>query len=432
MKVVILLIIAVLTFLGVLFSENKVFAGFCGAIAAVLSLLWPEEIENNIPTNVSYVVESEENVLISEEYMAEGENNEPEVEKNISENKENGSENENNELKDVEDNSDNIETKAESEETEAEVLDNNKGGDITNKYEVEGNITYEKQSIKYKFVPPVSGLYRFDISELRDNAKVYINIYNELNEIVKEKRVGNDEGVTVSGMNAGEKYTIEVEQWDGKSNYSMKIGYQNPTIDVSGVQIIIGAISYVDQVNVYEFVPPVSGLYRFDMSELYDNAKVVICVYNRLNETVKKGTVGNGEGITVEEMNAGEKYTVEVEQWSGISSYNVIVGYQNPEVDISNTQSISGNISYLDQENNYMFIPLNNGTYKFEVSELQDGATVKVKFFNRLHEKIKERVVENGESIEVENINAGEQYMIKVMQWHGKSDYILKYELSEE
>lgn len=302
--------------------------------------------------------------------------------------------------------------------------------DITGLHEVEDKIEQENQVNTYVFVPPISGLYRFELSELMGNARVYIMAYDELDEPITSEYAGNGEGITVRDMIEGETYKIKVQHTDKLSSYIIKIGYQNEVKSITNVPFIEGNISYNDQVDIYKFTPPVSGLYRFDISELMNYSEIYIVVYNRLGEIIESEFLKNEEGITVNNMNMGEEYQICIRQSSKYSYYLLKIGYQKPAIDITGITEIYGEMTFKGQEDIYFFTTNISGNYKFEIYELKENVSVDFYIYNRLEEIIGHECVKNEEGKTIK-INAGEQYKIKIKQSSKYSSYILRYSIQE-
>ncbi|MDR0670072.1 MAG: hypothetical protein LBF95_08320 [Treponema sp.] len=78
------------------------------------------------------------------------------------------------------------------------------------------------------------------------------------------------------------------------------------------IEITGDAVSADGQRNVYSFVPPLDGRYRFELAGLRANATVGLYVYNYLGETVNYGVFGNGYGLTLDGLVQGRTYEIHV------------------------------------------------------------------------------------------------------------------------
>lgn len=186
---------------------------------------------------------------------------------------------------------------------------------------MEGEIKYKDQVNNYIFVPAVSGVYRLDFQEIISGATFEVKVYDRLGYVVNSKYIGNEEGITVSEMVAGEEYKIEVKQSSGASKYIMDLGVQKPTLDISNMTNVGGQITYKDQQDIYTFVPTLNTDYELKLSEITEGAYINVRIIDRLGYCVKERTIGAGEAITVQSMIAGEEYKIIVEHNYGYSIY---------------------------------------------------------------------------------------------------------------
>ena len=86
-----------------------------------------------------------------------------------------------------------------------------------------GNMTADGQVDEYTFSAPVSGRYRFEISELASGS-VNISVFNSSgSRIGNSTYIGNGRGLSVDGIIAGETYTVQVIQNDGLNPYVLSV-----------------------------------------------------------------------------------------------------------------------------------------------------------------------------------------------------------------
>jgi hypothetical protein len=110
---------------------------------------------------------------------------------------------------------------------------------------LEGNISETGQQINYTFIPPRDGRYRFEMAELRDNARVSIRIFNRLGENIANDDCGNGQGVS-RNLDGDQPYRIEIRQYSGISPYNLIIGHQKETVDISRLTGLSDSIQYID------------------------------------------------------------------------------------------------------------------------------------------------------------------------------------------
>ena len=191
---------------------------------------------------------------------------------------------------------------------------------------INDSIEYTDQINVYSFSPVEDGRYRFEISELHANCRVQLMIFNHLGEVIAEDDYcSNNEGLTVKELSSSEKYSIQVRNQDGYSDYTLKIGEQKPVRDIGKYDTITDSIEYTDQRNVYRFTAKSSSV-NFEISGLKSNYRVEILLFNHLDEVIEEDDYcSNGEGISAENLNVGEEYELQVRYQDGCSDYEIAV-----------------------------------------------------------------------------------------------------------
>ncbi len=300
-----------------------------------------------------------------------------------------------------------------------------------------GSLTTEDQVDPYSFTPSITGRYRFEIADLTNgtNNKVNLVIENSGGGIVDSTKygLGNGEGLTVKGMEAGEAVQVQVKQYTGLDSYTLCIGNQKETLDITGYTVVKDSIEFTDQRNVYSFTPPITGRYRFEISDLTKGSdhKVNMLVFNAGGgeEASTKYGIGNGEGLTILTMQAGQTYEVQVCQYMGYDAYHLNIGYQKEAVDITDYNVIADSVQYCEQKNIYYFTPAITGRYRFEIADLTKGSDNKVNLYvwnSRDGEEGSTRYgIGNGEGLTIKDMQAGETYEIQVRQYLGYDMYSL-------
>ena len=231
-----------------------------------------------------------------------------------------------------------------------------------------------------------------------------------------------------------------MKQYSGLDSYTLNIGNQKESLDVTGYTVVRDSIDFKDQRNVYLFTPPTTGRYRFEISDLAEgtNHEVNLSVYNSGGgeEAYTRHGIANGGGLTVQSMQAGQTYEIHVLQYSGYDSYNLNIGYQKEAVNISGYNIVADSIQYRDQKNVYYFTPTVTGRYRFEISDLTKGSSNKVNLYvwnSRDGEEGSTRHgVVNGGGLTIKDMQAGETYQIQVLQYSGYDMYSLNVGLQKE
>jgi len=307
-----------------------------------------------------------------------------------------------------------------------------------------GSLTIEGQVDTYFFTPSITGRYRFEISGLTSgtNHEVNLVIKNSGDGVVDSTSYGitNGSGLTIKDMQAGETYQVQVKQYTGLDSYTLSIGNQKETVDVTGYTVVKDSIEFKDQRNVYLFTPPITGRYRFEISDLTKGSdhEVNLLVYNSGGGEEASTSYGimNGDGITIASMQAGQTYELQVRQYSGVDSYNLNIGYQKDSVDVTGYNIIADSIQYRDQKNVYFFTPSVTGRYRFEISNLTKGSSNEVNLYvwnsRGGEEGSTSYGIMNGDGLTIKDMQAGETYQIQVRQYSGYDMYNLNIGLQKE
>lgn len=305
--------------------------------------------------------------------------------------------------------------------------------DVSQITEIKDSIEFTDQRNVYSFTAPRDGRYRFELSEITNGCAVELYVFNSLGESLgSDTYCTNGEGVTLKSLKAKEEYTINVRYASGYSGYTLSIGNQKATVDLTGFTKVNDSIEYTDQRNVYTFTPPEDGRYRLEIEGLKSGCAVELYVFNYLDEVVNSDTYcTNGEGVTLKDLKASETYEIQVRQSSGKCPYILNIGYQKSTIGVGSNMEVSDSIEYTDQRNVYIFTAKKSGSHTFTISGLSSGCAVELYAFNNLGETVKsDTYCTNDEGITIENISVGETYEIQVRQSSGLSDYKLSIEQS--
>lgn len=278
-----------------------------------------------------------------------------------------------------------------------------------------GSITYKDQEDIYTYTAPKTGRYRFDFStdNVQSDYKFYMYASNK-SELAST--YCSNGGKTVD-LNAGETYTIKVKQYAGTPNYSITIGEPNESMTINGTSFS-GSITYKDQEDIYTYIAPKSGRYRFDFNSDNVQNEYKFYMYASNNSEIASTYYSNG-GKTVD-LNAGESYTIKVKQYSGTENYTITIGVPNDPNTIFGT-SFSGNLTFKDQEDIYTYIAPVTGQYIFDFNSNDVQSEYKFIMHDANNSELASTYYSNGNK-KVELI-AGETYTIIVRQYSGTSQY---------
>ena len=294
---------------------------------------------------------------------------------------------------------------------------------------INDSIEFTDQLNCYNFIPPRYGRYRFELSGMRSGIVTCLYATNALGEILEsDKYASNGRGITLQNLNADETYQICVGQNDNFGQYALSVGYQKEIVDITEYTSIHDRLEYKDQRNVYLFTPSQDGVYRFELSGMQSGTVAVLNAYNNLGESFAlNDRCANGDGITLEDLKAGEQYEIQVRQRESFSSYILNFGWQKEPKDISDFDGVNDSVQYIGQRNVYTFIPAENRTYTFTMLNMLGECEVDLQCFDILRASVaSDTSCTNGESITVFDMTAGETYEIQVGQKVSTSEYILR------
>ena len=91
------------------------------------------------------------------------------------------------------------------------------------------------------------------------------------------------------------------------------------------IQEFNGSFTTTGQIAEYTFTPPVSGRYRFEISNLV-SANINMAIKNSTGSVVASGNyINNGNGLTINGIKGGETYTIQIVQNQGLSQYRLSI-----------------------------------------------------------------------------------------------------------
>lgn len=245
-----------------------------------------------------------------------------------------------------------------------------------------------------------------------------------MEQLAKEYDKTNGRGITVD-LEANTLYYIMVEQEDSTGSYTLNIGRQKPTIDVTGFTKVSDSTQFTDQKNIYSYTTSEAGTYRFDFTDVPNNIQFTEYVYNaNMEQLAKEYDKTNDCGITID-LEAATTYYIVIEQEDDVGSYALNIGMQKPHIDMLDYTKISDSTQYTDQKNYYSFVPDTTSTYQMSF-ECSENVQFTVYLYNMYMEQLKKQYdVGNNRNVEFD-LDAGKQYCIVVEQ----EDYCGSYTFS--
>ncbi len=288
-----------------------------------------------------------------------------------------------------------------------------------------GEVSSDGQSNDYEYIPPLSGTYRLEFSNVPNGTDLRLRIYNSgWEEVKSDYDLDNGDGLT-ENLTAGEKYYIRVEQYREYGAYTLNVGQKKETVDITNFTAISDSIQYTDQKNDYLYVAGNEGTHRFEFSDVPNGTDLRLRIYNSGWEEMKSDyDLDNGDGLTVS-FAAGESYYIRVEQYREIGPYTLNIGPKKEITDLTNYTLISDSIQYTAQQNDYSYVAENDGIYRFEFSNVPNGTDLRLRIYNSGWEEMKSDYdLDNGDGL-TEFLTAGETYYIRVEQYREYGAYTL-------
>ena len=288
---------------------------------------------------------------------------------------------------------------------------------------IKGSISNTHQKQEYSYTTTNAGKYRFDLNINDVNSNYKVTIFDSKNEKIGQCYSYND-GFTVT-LEATSNYVICVEQSKKFCEYEILIGTPMSTQSINGSSFG-GAITYIDQQNYYAFTSTTKGRYRFDFNINDVNTNYKFNIYDDKNDRIGYGYSYNN-GVTVE-LNENSNYTIKVEQNKGFPEYNINIGIPKPINDMMYS-SVSGNITYIDQEDFFTYAPQSSGTYIVNLDIDDVNTNYKITIYDNKNSKVESGYSYN-KTMKV-SLEAGQIYKICISQNKGTCAYNVDISYSE-
>lgn len=189
-----------------------------------------------------------------------------------------------------------------------------------------------------------------------------------------------------------------------------------------------GEMENENQEDSFKYIPTRDGIYRFEITEMYAERQVHICICDSGGGTIEENNwIGNHDGITTRDLIPDNEYTIKVKQARNYSPYTLSVYSQAETVEVSGTKELKDEIIFTDQENMYSFVPQLDGRYRFEIDQLYAEKKLSLFILDEGKGTVKsETWIGNGEGITIDSLQTNQKYTIVVQQTKGFSPYCLK------
>lgn len=215
------------------------------------------------------------------------------------------------------------------------------------------------------FDAPIDGLYRFDMdtNDVKTNYK--LKVIDPINRTIINTEYSTFQHGKTERLCQGIKYKIILSQDEGLPEATIRIGIPNEIKRVED-NTINGTLKYIGQEDTFLFCPYFSGIYRFNFDTTNVKCNYRFLLVDGINNsliTTEYQTYTNGAHKYLE---AGKEYTITVAQNDGFVDYRIDIF--EPQLPLNVSESFSGEICFIGQENVYYYIPPCTGTYKIGMS----------------------------------------------------------------
>ena len=275
---------------------------------------------------------------------------------------------------------------------------------------------------RYAYTVPTDGVYRVFLDDAPSGFALHVRVLDRQGEVVNAAYFGGKEGVSAE-LKAGEVYTLEVEQYDGTGDYTLMLGVANPCRAIDGITRIADSAVFEDQVNAYEFTAPFDGVYGFTFKNLLSGLAFRIAVYDSLGYLQNSAYMANEECLNVE-LEAGERYRVEVTHYSALGEYTLEIGLARGRTDISGLGAVGDTLSFQGERVEYTYTAQRSGRYALMLGLPNSDETARVTVLDVSGYRIDSAYLSNMEGMEVD-LEAPQAYVIQVEQYSGFDSFTL-------
>lgn len=119
--------------------------------------------------------------------------------------------------------------------------------------QIQDSISQDDEKKTYELATTEAGTYRIEFSDVPQNVQFTLYLYNaNMEQLKKEYDRTNGRGITAE-LETNSLYYITVEQEDKTGSYTLNIGRQKATVDITGCTKISDSTQFADQRNYYQY-----------------------------------------------------------------------------------------------------------------------------------------------------------------------------------
>lgn len=182
--------------------------------------------------------------------------------------------------------------------------------DVSGKNSFGGQMTYYGQDDAFWYTAEVGGQYRLE-TDCSSGGAVRIKVKGENGAVLKSA----DKHMSVT-LEAGKRYIFSIE-YKNPCSYTVLLGIPKPMRDITCDMYASGEITYVDQVDRYQFTAEYDGRYEFTAST-DEGVAVQLAVEGENGSVLKK----QRKHVSID-LSEGKTYVLCVGYASGVGAYNV-------------------------------------------------------------------------------------------------------------
>ena len=287
---------------------------------------------------------------------------------------------------------------------------------------VSDTINTKREEKSFGYTAPVDGTYRVWLENVMNGVSFRVSVADANGKELNHDYLGGGKGLSVK-LQAEKVYKVTVAQSTNTGSFTLHLGVPNETREIGENQMIRDNICFIDQNNLYSFVAPEDGAYRFWVENVKAGVRFKLSLDDALGYNKNYDYVSNGGGINAT-LKKGEEYLLSVQQSSELGDYMLCVGLAKQTAEISGCDAIGDEIYFIGQDNTYTFTAPDSGEYSFTITAAENGLKFEVDVYDLDGYRIEYDHLSKNQGFSVK-LEASNEYIIHVAQSTGTGDYTL-------